>query len=413
MDWRVILRVVVVGVPLAVITTIYLAPSVAAFIYYALVWTSPLWLPLTLGAVLWPLWVTFIRSSYVSRIEYVTLELKPGDNTPKTARPMELIFYSLYYRTEVTLQNALLKGAVRVPWCFEVHATGGVVRFYIHVPVQHRPAIEGRIRAEYRDIDIDEARDYSRERQFSPFDMRLSIREYLLGKNDSYPLKTYVAHENGKERRDVFGELLEELATTKEGEEVWISLMVRPHQRDWGDGFFDFLEPPRDTLHQDAHEQIKKIVGASGDLRGLTDQQKELVKAIEDGLKKPSFDCGLRAVYIATHDAWNSSRADQLDNLFDRFNDPMLNGFTSYDPRDLVTWPLSDLFVAVPALKMEYFLKLYRKRGFFSPPYYGKTFILNTEELATLYHMPKVGRASALSRSRGGAKLEPPDNLPI
>jgi hypothetical protein len=413
MDWRVILRISVIAVPLAIIGTIYVAPAVAAFVYHAIVALAPLWLPVGLAVLLWPLWLTFIRSQYVSRIEYVTLELKPGDNTPKTARPMELIFYSLYYRTEITRQNALLKGIVRVPWCFEIHATKGIVRFYIHVPKQHRPAIEGRIRAEYRDIDIDEARDYTRERAFNPFEMRLAVREYTLSKNDAYPIRTYVAHEQAKERRDVFSELLEDLTATKEGEELWISLMVRPHQRDWGDSFLAFLDVPRDTLHQDAHEQIHSIIGSTGDVRHATDTQKDLVTAIEEALKKPSFDCGLRVMYVADRSVWNDSRADGLDHLFDRFGDHTLNGFSAYDPRDVVTWPLTDIFVALPALRMEYFLKMYRQRAFFSPPYYGRAFVLNTEELATMFHMPKVGRASALSRSRGGARLEPPDNLPV
>lgn len=412
MKWYVYARIAVIGVPLAVILLIFFTPYVASVLYQVLAALAPLWLPVLLLIALWPLWLTFIRSYYVSKIQYVTLELKPGDSTPKTARPMELILYSLYYRTEISRANALLKGMVRVPWAFEVHATGGAVRFYVHVPLAHRAAIEGRIRTEYRDIDIDEARDYSREQAFNPFDSRIAMREYTLGKSDSYPLRTYVAHEHGKERRDVFGDLLEELATVGEREEIWISLMIRPHQRDWPPGFWGFLEVPRDTLHDDAYEAIHALVGSSGDVRHLPQTQQELVKGIEDALKKPSFDCGLRALYIAHRDHYDERRAQSLDTLFERFGDPVLNGIVAYDPRARVGWPLSDLFTALPALDMEYFLKLYRRRAFFAPPYYGESFVLNTEELATLYHLPKVGRASALSRSHG-TKLQPPDNLPI
>lgn len=412
MDWRVFARVAVIAVPLLVILTIYFAPAVAAFIYGTIAALAPIWLPVILAVVMWPLWLTFIRSQYAANIQYITFELKPGDNTPKTARPMELIFYSLYYRTEVTRWNALLKGVVRMPWCFEVFATNGIVRFYVHIPEHHRAAVEGRIRAEYRDIDIDEARDYSREAAFNPFETRLAMREYTLSKNDAYPLRTYVAHEHGKERRDAFNELLEEIATVGEGEELWMSLMLRPHQRDWGTGYLDWLEVPHDSLHADAFREIQKIAGSSGDVRHLPEHQRELVTAIEAALKKPSFDCGLRVMYIADRARWNEERAASLDHLFDRFGDHTLNSFTPYNPRDRVGWPLSDVFTALPALDMEYFLKLYRRRAFFSPPYYGQTFVLNTEELATMYHMPKVGRASALSRSRG-TRLTPPDNLPI
>lgn len=405
-------RVAVVLVPLATILLIYFAPHVAGGIFSVIGALAPLWLPLLLGVLLWPLWVTTIRSWYVSRIEYVTLELKPGDNTPKTAKPMELVFYSLYYRTEITRFNALVKGVVRVPWSFDVAASGGTVRFYIHIPKAHRQAVEGRIRAEYRDIDIDEVRDYSREYDFNPFHSRLTMREYTLGKSDAYPLRTYVAHEHGKERRDVFSEFLEDLASLKEGEHVWVSLLVRPHQRDWPAGFWGFLDVPRDTLHQDAQREITALIGASGDIRHLPQTQQELVLGIENALKKPSFDCGLRALYIARREVFDESRARDLDSLFDRFADPVMNVYSAYDPSRHVVWPLSDVFRALPALDMEYYLKLYRRRAFFSPPYYGESFVLNTEELATMYHMPKVGRASALSRSRG-SKLAPPENLPV
>lgn len=412
MSRGVLLRIALVAVPLLIILTIYWAPAVAAFVYEVIVALSPLWLPPLLLALAWPLWLTFIKSQYVAGIKYATLELKPGPNTPRTARPMELIFYALYHRTEITRFNALFKGVVRVPWSFEIAASGGVVRFFMHVPVHHRAAIESRIRAEYHDIDIDEARDYSRERHFDSFIDRLHMREFTLSKADPYPLKTYEAHEHAKDRRDVFGELLNELSTVPEGQEVWVSLMVRPHQRDFIEGFWSFMEVPSDSLHEDARHEIQKIVGSSGDVRGLPAAKQQLVDAIEKALQKPSFDCGLRVVYRAPRDQWSEELAQLSEHLFDRFGDHDFNSFEAYDPRSRVGWPLSDIFAALPALDDQYFLKLYRRRAFFAPPYYGKVFVLNTEELATLWHLPKVGKASALSRARG-TRLEPPQNLPV
>ncbi len=412
MDRVALFRIGVVGIPILVILAIYFTPVFAGGVYLFLKALAPLWLPPLLALMLWPLWITFIRSQYTSTIHYRTLELKPGDNTPKTAKPMELVFYSLYYRTDITLWNSLLKGVVRVPWGFEVVAKGGIVRFFVHVPAHHLAAVEGRLRAEYRDVDIDEVRDYSREEHFNPFDQKVLMREYSLTKNDAYPIRTYETDEHAKIRQDTFSDMLEELTSVGDGEEIWGSLMIRPHQRDWGTSWYEYLNPPADTLHLDAHREIQRIVGASGDVRNLPESKQEMVAAIEKALQKPSFDCGLRVVYRAHRSKWNEERAMSIDRLFNRFGDDTLNSFESYDPRASVGWPLSDIFVALPAFDMEYFLKLYRRRAFFTPPYYGRSFILNTEELATLWHLPKVGRASALSRMRG-KRLEPPENLPI
>lgn len=411
MSWKAVRRLSV-GVPILVVLLIFAAPQVAAFLFTVVAVLAPLWLPLLLAALLAPLWLRYVRSRYVSRVSYVTLELKPGDNTPKTARPMELIFYSLYYRTDISLTNALWKGVVRVPWSFEICASGGTVRFFMHVPVQHRAAIEGRIRTEYRDVDIDEVRDYTRERAISAFESHVVMREYALTKPDPYPLRTYVTHEHEKVRRDVFGELLEELATVGEHEELWVSLMLRPHQRDWPPGLRGFLEVPKDTLHEDAQREIRTLLGSTGDIRRLPETQQSVVHAIEEALKKPSFDCGLRVLYRAERNHFNDTRAQSLEALFDRFKDPVLNSYTSYDPSELLSWPLPEIFAILPAFRNEYLVKLFRRRAFFAPPYYGKQFVLNTEELATLFHLPKVGRASALSRSRG-VTLQPPENLPV
>lgn len=408
MHWRVILRTAILVAVVLIPITIYLSPQTAAFMYGVIAALTPIWLPLLLMAILWPLWTTFVRSQFVMSIPYSIIELKPGKETPRSARAMELLFYSLHHRTDISRVASVLFGHIRLPWSFEIHAHAGAVRFYVYLPTAHRSAVESRIRNEYRDIDIDETWDYSRDFYFDPFSMRVAMREYTLSKADPYPLKTFVAYEDEKEKRDVFNELLEDLLTVNEHEHVFVSWIIRPHQRERKKIWLD----PTDSLHEDAHVEISKIIGSKGDLHALSIQKQALVAAIENALKKPSFDCGARAMYIAPRSHWNEERAASLDTLFDRFNDSELNSFTSYDPRENVDWPLSEVFSVAPALAMGYMLQLFRRRAFYAPPYYGRSFVLNTEELATVFHVPHVSRASALAKMRG-LTLEPPDNLPV
>lgn len=411
MTRRVLVRVLVLAAVLAVPLTIYVAPGVAAVIYTSIVFLMPIWLPVLLFAINIPLWFTFVRSQYVGSIPYTLIELKPGPETSKTARSMELIFYALYYRTEISLASAILLGQVRLPWSFEIYANSGAVRFFVYLPTAHRAAVESRIRAEYPDIDIDEARDYSREFSFDPFTMRLEMREYTLAKADPYPLKTFPAYEEAKEPRDVFLEFLEGLVSLNEKEHLCISWITLPHQRE-RKRTWEFWKEPEDNLHSDATAEIAKIVGPSGTTHELTPHKKMVVDAIERALQKPSFDCGVRALYIADRQAFDETRAEGLDTLFNIFNDTDLNAFTSYDPREQVGWPLSEVFMAAPVISMNYLITIYRRRAFFHPPYYGKRFVLNTEELATVYHLPHVTRASPLAHGRG-TRLEPPENLPV
>ena len=172
------------------------------------------------------------------------------------------------------------------------------------------------------------------------------------------------------------------------------------------------FDPLKDSLHSAAQKEITSLLGKAGDINAVPEKTKKTIAAIESALRKPSFDCGMRAMYIAPRERFSTETLERLSHILDRFGDSELNSFASYDPRERIGWPLSDVFTAVPALSSEYLLQLYRRRAFFNPPYYGKMFVLNTEELATVFHIPHFARASALANIRG-MRLEPPDNLPI
>lgn len=408
MPARALLRIFFLSLLLLIPLGIYFVPNVTASIAGGILALAPLWLPPLLIAILAPLWLLQIRSQFVSNVPYVVLELKPGEHTPKTAKAMELVLYALHHRVTISRMSELLTGQIRLPWSFEIAAEGGVVRFFVRIPRMHRQAMELRLRSEYRDIDIDEPRDYAREVSFSPVSKKLVAKEYRLAKPDPYPLATFDTYEKQKDARDPFADLLETLVGVSEEEHLYVSYIVRPHQRERR-GFFS---RPSDSLHEEASAEIGAILGAEGDPRNLPLSQQKVITAIEQALKKPSFECGIRVLYLASRSAWSAERSEKLEYLFDGFSDPQLNSFSAYDPLERISWPLSDLFVALPWLREWYLLNLYRRRAFFAPPYYGRTSVLNTAELATLFHLPYVSKSSALSRTRVG-RLEPPVNLPV
>lgn len=407
MDVRTLYRALLLSLLLVIPLSIYIVPTVAAQVIGFVVFVAPLWLPILLGVVFAPLWLTLVRSYYVANVPYVMLELKPGEDTPKSPRPMEAIFYALYHRVSLTIQDELLSGAVRMPWSFELASHAGTVRFFVRIPRVHRQSFEARLRSEYKDIDIDEPRDYARERAINPASHTVLVREYALAKPDPYPLKTYEAYDAEKKEQP-FSRLLEKMVALGEHEYLFVSWMVRPHQR----ARPHFFAPEVDTLHQDATAEIARLVGDEGDPRRLPKEAQSVIAALEHALKKPSYDCGLRALYVSETAQYSSSREAFVEHLFDEFADPALNSIESRDPRARWGWPLSDVAVVAPWLSEWYALHLYRRRAFFAPPYYGTSFVLNTAELATMFHLPQVSRRSVLARARG-VRLEPPANLPV
>lgn len=405
---RAVYRVILLSLLLAVPLFIFVAPQIAGAIF-SFVWLlAPLWLPVVLFVLFVPLWLLYVRSQYVASIPHTVLELKPGEGTPKTARAMELIFYSLYYRTEISRLMMVAVGQVRLPWAFEIVAHKNNVRFYMRIPTAHRAAVEARIRSEYRDIDIDECQDYARTIPYTPLSMRLESREFQFTKPDPYPIRTYEEYESDKKNDAPLTKLLENMTTMNGQEYLMISFMVRPHQRERSDVWSE----PVDTLHSDAQHEIETLVGPEGNPRALPEGKRTLVEAIEAALKKPSFDCGIRAVYLAEHGAARQQSIDLLDSLLVGFEETNRNGFEAFDARLKMSWPLSDIAAAIPGFADWYMFNLYRRRAFFAPPYQGNAFVLNTAELATLFHLPHITRSSALGLAHG-KRLEPPENLPI
>jgi hypothetical protein len=400
-------RYLVPAILVLVLFAIYWAPLFAAFVYEVIAFFSPLWLPVILLRLAWPLWLTYARSRYAASVTYRTIELVPGHETPRSPHPMELVFYSLYHRTEVSKHDFLM-GKIRMPWSFEIYAHAGALRFFVHLPEEHREAVEARIRGEYSDIEMFETRDYSREIQFNPVTMQVAALEYALSKPDPYPLKTYASDEREKEKHDPFQELLEEIASVGKDEHVLLSYLVRPHQRD----YVSYFEEPRDSLHKDAYRVIADIIGSHGDIQAASPQKQALVKAIESALQKPSFDCGIRALYIADKSAFKPEFAEKLPTLFSRFDDAELNGFTPYDPSERANFLAGELIELSPYARSLHLVHLFRRRAFFAPPYVGKQFILNTEELATIFHLPHAGHGARLA-GRTVVALEPPENLPV
>ena len=406
MKWRV-LRIGIPVLSLAVILAIYFVPEFAAFVFQTLAFLTPLWLPVGLYYVTYPVWFYFARLQYTQSIPYITLELRPGVETPRTAKPMELVLYSLYHRTDITKREFLL-GHVRMPWSFEIYAHAGAVRFFVHVPENHREALEARIKSEYYDIDIFEVRDYTREFDSHSRAMKAVSYEYTLTKPDPYPIKTFTKYEAEPVRRDVCAEMLRSIADIGRDEHVFISYIIRPHQRER----VDYFKEPIDTLHQDAYHVIAGIVGASGDPHALSPGKQAVVAAIESALQKPSFDCGIRALYVAENNSFNQGLDAKLANLFDTFSDSDLNGFTAYDPMERMGFIQKEFAALSTHYRSKALIDLFRTRSFFAPPYSGEAFILNTEELATVFHMPPAGRGSVLAH-HASANLVAPQNLPV
>jgi len=213
--------------------------------------------------------------------------------------------------------------------------------------------------------------------------------------------------------------LLEGMGGFKPGEQLWIQMAInpiisspRPYE---GREFIKMGRKVADKLAKRPDASKKKSILSeatteliSGTLPGedkkepelypvemrLTPGEKDVVAAVESKVAKRCFDTYIRFIYLAKKDVYfGGAKAIPL-GFFNQFNTENLNQLKPW-PKTLTKikrYPILDLvrarrtFVKKRRLFFRYvqrFPPIYPKEGKFI----GK-FILNTEELATIFHFP-------------------------
>src|SRR5581483_3909751 len=142
------------------------------------------------------------------------------------------------------------------------------------------------------------------------------------------------------------------------------------------------------------------------------------IKAIGQKLNKPIFDVGIRTIYIARKDAFKGGiRNSGIPTAFRSFEHGSqgigLNGFKPYFYIGPLNVKWHDFLGLRRAGLKKKFYEGYVTRQFFYPPNKDPYIALNTEEIASIWHLPgKVAHTPTLERMPS-RRAEAPANLPI
>jgi hypothetical protein len=419
--------------------------QVLSFVYYL----YPIWLPLTLAAIFWNVWVYYVRNAYFASIKYTLLEIKLPIEVNKSPAAMEVIIDSFWQiGGETTFFDKYWSGKTRPYYSLEIASFEGNVHFYVWTRKSEKDLIESRMYSQYPGIEIYEVPDYVAGVEYDETKNKMAACVFkLVSSNTALPIKTYVdfgLDQNPKEeyKVDPLTPMLEFLGTLGPGEQVWYQIVIhthsagkdRPAENKWPKIGFDFeksaigfyLDTKGISLFKkkdwkdDAAEKIKKIRESLIDKehperfpRVMTKGESETIAAMERTVAKPAFNVGMRAVYIADKDKYIGSRKNDLMGAYRHFNsvyngikpDP---GYTGYDN----VW--SDFMGIGERNKKLYALSAYKKRGFFFAPYKeDSVFVMNGEELATLFHFPGAVATTPNLTRIPSKKAEAPANLPV
>lgn len=394
-------------------------------LFFSLVRLAPLWLTAALAFTFFKMWCYYTRMWFLASQKMVLLEIKVPKNVDKSPLAMEIVLSALHQTVgESTLWDRVMLGKVRAHFSLEIISIEGNVKFLIYTRQSMRAFIEPQIYSQYPSAEIHEVPDYITHIPYAKRDSNWALfaAEFGLIKPDPYPIKTYVDYETNK---DVFEEkkvdpitpLLEWMGSLGPGEQAWFQVLVRSNKglkdpttywpKDWqGDA---------KKIVNEIIEKSKKRLTVSEEMPGsfpyLTEGERTAMKAIERSVGKLGFDCGIRTIYLAKKDAFRGGNIAGLFGTVKQYNSNDLNGFKPVKYTDF-DYPWQDLYKhRLSILKWKMF-DAYRRRSWFLPPYERKPFVLNSEELATIYHFPGQVATTPTFERIESKKAEPPRNLP-
>jgi len=388
----------------------------------------PFSVPLILGIILLLLWKWYVKFDYLSKMDWVLLEIRLPQNIEKSPLAMETVIGALSQTYEGNWWNRLLRGILRVWFSLELVSLNGNVHFFIRTIRLFKNLVQSQIYAQYPGVEINEAEDYTMMVNYDDDKtLKLWASELKLEKPDPYPIKTYVDYkldQGGAEETEKIDPLtptIEYLGSLSPGEQAWIQILVmatknRRHKHGTLFGKSGWKEEGKELAEKLMKRTGKGAVSPEGLLDfskvTLSPGEREVVEAIERSVSKPGFDCGIRMIYLAPPDKYSLPNQLNLKNCFKQYNTLHLNGFKQLIDTT-IDFPWQDPTGHRLRIRKRRLLKCYRARAQFYHPHARHPFVLNTEELATIFHFPGSVATTPLIGRIPSKKGEPPPNLPI
>lgn len=389
-----------------------------------LVFFSVVWIPVVLFEYTWHMWVRYVRTEWIRKQDKVLLEIKLPQETIKSPLAMELVLLGLYQTSgEGTPIDRYWAGKVRPWFSLELVSIDGEIHFFIWTLKSQRAVVESNIYAQYPGVEVHQADDYTEKIFFDPAKYDIMGCRFEATGPDPLPIKTYVDFGLDKDpdeelKIDPIAPLIEFMGSLKKGHQAWVQFVVRAHVAEKT----PTNEKYPDKWKDESKELIKAIIDESAveDKDGkktpnavkLTQGQKERIDAIERSQTKFAFDAGVRIMYIAPKDIFDKGNGGGLMGSFKQFNAPNLNGFKPAEPMSFdykwQDWTGKKLL----RRKIEHFAA-YCNRGYFHYPFGAKWTVLNTEELATMFHFPGSAVQTPSLKRIPSKRGDAPSNLPI
>lgn len=279
---------------------------------------------------------------------------------------------------------------------FEMVNHGGLIYFYVAVPRVMQHFIEEQIHSQFPAAVIEESRDYN---IFTPTGNILAGYLSFKRKN-AFPIKTYK-----KSDSDPLNAIANSLAKVQAPDGAAIQIVVRSAKKHWRKegiwlardiqqgGKFEKLAT-KGALATFFHHYIatKHKPKDMSTQYHLSPMETEVVKGLEEKASRAGLDVNIRIIVCSTEKMRARQMFDQIAGAFAQFNSYHYgNSFSVLVPSGQ-NRIIRDFIYRV----------LHERRGM----------VMNTEELASLYHIPLPTNETPNIKWLTARKAPPPNNLP-
>lgn len=431
----------------------FLALPASVAIYRIMVWYFG-WLPLAVlylvGAAL--LWRRYRRALWIAKHKFILLAIDVPENNEQSCKAVENLFtYLAGAHKSINIIEGWWQGMFQRSISMEIVGIDGYIQFLVHTPADWRNLIETAVYANYPDAEITEVEDYTKDAPsfFPNQEYDCWGTEFILSKEDMLPIKVYkeFEHQFGAPEthyRDPMASLMDLLSSLQRGEQVWYQILIGPTDFKWvkrGEELMNKIagikKKPKPSLLGQAVEPVNKVAGdlayivaagwdpsrepgeaaakkdeekAEFNMMKLMPGQKKQIEGIQEKVSKMGFEVKIRMIYLAKRDVMNKPKVvNGFVGFIKQFN---LNDLNGLKPDMQLTATSTAFLRAEPRvnIRKRKIMKAYRERDDVAG---RNTFIMNSEELATLWHFPldAVVKAPLIQRA-AARRVEAPMSLP-
>jgi hypothetical protein len=292
---------------------------------------------------------------------------------------------------------------------FEIACVDKKISFFINCPKHMQELVEKQVHAQYPHAFIEEVKGYN------PFQKggQVEVAELAQNKRYIYPIRTYRNMES-----DPLNSITNAMSKLSENEGAAVQFILSPAGTSWQAAprrvalevqqgknpdsldkgpFMKFLKEigsglassMKQTPEQQGHNRTD-LTGAHSPIN-LTPMQQEIVKRLEEKASRPGYKTNIRVITSSTTPGAARVHLNNLVSSFLQYNMPPFNGFKTRRRRKQ------------SAVK-DYIFRVFRD--------YGANSILNTEELASLWHLPTPFLETPNIKWLVSKKAPPPINMP-